>query len=143
MIEIKEDDFIIGVWMVERHRLGKVYIYFVKGNEPNEYIGYIRYVYEQQRYNIYMCDNDYRNTFTKKNISELDMIRLCNDKASEMHIMFCHGKEKVLISGGIDKYKEIMEKTPWLPPIVLFPQSKLKEEKNQKKRKKGKSVLIG
>lgn len=138
MIEVKEDDFIIGVWMVERIRLGKVYIYFVKGNEPNEYIGYLKYVYDQQSYNIYMCDNDYKNIFTKKNIPECDMIKLCNDKAGELSILFCHNKEKVIIGGRIDKYKEMMDKTPWLPPIVLFPQSKLKEEKNKKKRKKGK-----
>ena|ERR1700678_996880 len=124
MIEIKEDDFIIGVWMVERHRFGKVYIYCTKGKEKNEYIGYIKYIYEQQNYNIYMCDNDYRNTFTKKNISELDMIRTCNDKASELFILFCHKKEKILIGGGIDIYRKTMKDASWLPPIVLFPKSK-------------------
>lgn len=139
MIEVKEKDFIIGVWLVERYRFGKVFIYCVRGEEVNEYICYLKYIYDQQTYNIYMCDNDYKNIFIKKNIAELDIIRFCNDKSGELSMLFCHNKEKILIGGDIKKYEEIKDKTPWLPPIVIFPQSKLKEENNQKKRKKFKS----
>lgn len=136
MIEIKENDYIIGVWMVQRHNFGKVYIYCVKGDRDNEFIVYLKYIYDQQRYNVYMCDNDHKNTFTKSNISEIDIIKICNNKCGELAILFCHEKEKILIGGNKDRYLEIMEKTPWLPPIILFPKAKLKEMKKGKERTK-------
>jgi hypothetical protein len=136
VIEVKENDYIIGIWLVQRYNFGKVYIYSVRGEKDNEFIIYLKYIYDQQRYNVYMSDNDHKNTFTKSNISEIDTIKICNDKAGELGILFCHKKYKILIGGDKDRYLEIMAKTSWLPPIILFPKTKLKELKKSKERTK-------
>ena len=73
-----------------------------------------------------MHDNDYKNTFTYREISEVDMIKICNDKINELEILFCHNKEKILIGGDITKYRQLALKNQWLLPISETQEGKSK-----------------
>ncbi len=117
IIKVKNDDYIVGVWMAEQVYLGKVFVYSIKGNKSNEWTKYIKYIYVNQGYNMYMHDNDHQNIFTHKEITEIDVIKICNQKIDELSILFCHNKEKVLIGGNLEKYKKIAIKNKWLLPI--------------------------
>ena len=136
MIQVNATDYIVALWMVERVSLGKVFIYAVKGEEENEWTGYIKYIYVNDDFNIYMCDNDYKNTFTHKNISELDIIKICNDRTNEMAMLFCHNREKIIIGGDIDKYNRLALKNPWFPPIMIMPEVAQRKEKRLKEMRK-------
>lgn len=128
IIKVKSTDYIIGVWMVQQVYLGRVFVYSIKGEKENEWIKNIKYIYVNQNYNMHMHDNDYKNTFTYREISEVDMIRICNEKINELAILFCHNKEKILIGGDITKYRQLALKNQWLLPI-----SETQEGKSKKK----------
>ena len=117
IIKVKSTDYIIGVWMVQQVYLGSVYVYSIRGEKENEWIKYIKYIYVNQNYNMHMHDNDYKNIFTYKGKTEVDMIKICNEKINELAILFCHNKEKILIGGDIKKYREVAIKNKWLLPI--------------------------
>lgn len=126
IIKVKSTDYIIGVWMVQQVYLGKVFVYSIKGEKENEWVKHIKYIYVNQNYNMHMHDNDYKNTFTYKEISEVDMIRICNEKINELAILFCHNKEKILIGGDITKYRQLALKNQWLLPISETQEDKAK-----------------
>lgn len=126
IIKVKSTDYIIGVWMVQQVYLGRVFVYSIKGEKENEWIKNIKYIYVNQNYNMHMHDNDYKNTFTYREISEVDMIKICNDKINELEILFCHNKEKILIGGDITKYKQLALKNQWLLPISETQEGKSK-----------------
>lgn len=120
LIQIKKTNYIVGVWMVERIYLGKVFIFAVKGKNKDEWILYIRYKYTDPNYNMYSSDNDHKNTVLYNKITEMDIVKICNNKMDELSILFCHNKNKLFIGGDIYKYNEILEKNPWLPTISLM-----------------------
>lgn len=126
IIKVKSTDYIIGVWMVQQVYLGRVFVYSIKGEKENEWIKNIKYIYVNQNYNMHMHDNDYKNTFTYREISEVDMIRICNEKINELAILFCHNKEKILIGGDITKYRQVALKNQWLLPISETQEGKSK-----------------
>lgn len=126
IIKVKSTDYIIGVWMVQQVYLGRVFVYSIKGEKENEWVKNIKYIYVNQNYNMHMHDNDYKNTFTYREISEVDMIKICNDKINELEILFCHNKEKILIGGDITKYKQLALKNQWLLPISETQEGKSK-----------------
>lgn len=126
IIKVKSTDYIIGVWMVQQVYLGRVFVYSIKGEKENEWVKNIKYIYVNQNYNMHMHDNDYKNTFTYREISEVDMIKICNDKINELEILFCHNKEKILIGGDITKYKQLALKNQWLLPISETQEDKAK-----------------
>lgn len=126
IIKVKSTDYIIGVWMVQQVYLGRVFVYSIKGEKENEWIKNIKYIYVNQNYNMHMHDNDYKNTFTYREISEVDMIKICNDKINELEILFCHNKEKILIGGDITKYRQLALKNQWLLPISETQEGKSK-----------------
>lgn len=126
IIKVKSTDYIIGVWMVQQVYLGRVFVYSIKGEKENEWIKNIKYIYVNQNYNMHMHDNDYKNTFTYREISEVDMIRICNEKINELAILFCHNKEKILIGGDITKYRQLALKNQWLLPISETQEGKSK-----------------
>jgi hypothetical protein len=126
IIKVKSTDYIIGVWMVQQVYLGRVFVYSIKGEKENEWIKNIKYIYVNQNYNMHMHDNDYKNTFTYREISEVDMIKICNDKINELEILFCHNKEKILIGGDITKYRQVALKNQWLLPISETQEGKSK-----------------
>lgn len=126
IIKVKSTDYIIGVWMVQQVYLGRVFVYSIKGEKENEWVKNIKYIYVNQNYNMHMHDNDYKNTFTYREISEVDMIKICNDKINELEILFCHNKEKILIGGDITKYKKLALKNQWLLPISETQEGKSK-----------------
>ena len=136
MIQVRRTDYIVGIWMVERINLGKVFIYSLKGENKNEWIGYIKYNYVKQDYNIYMSDNNYRNTFTHKDISESDMMKICSDRINELAILFCHNREKLMIGGDIKKYHELSNKNPWLPGMSLISINVERREQRLKEMRK-------
>lgn len=127
LIQIKKTDYIVGIWMVERNNLGKVFIILTKDIKKDEWILYIRYNYVDQCYNMFWDDNDWRNTTFYKNVSEIDMIKICNDKMNELAILFSHNKNKILIGGDISIYNKVLEKHPWLPTLSLI----VKKEKRE------------
>ena len=61
MIKVNETDYIVGLWMVKRFGLGKVYVYATKCENKDEWTIHKKYMYDNQSYNIYMNDNDYKN----------------------------------------------------------------------------------
>lgn len=126
IIKVKSTDYIIGVWMVQQVYLGRVFVYSIKGEKENEWIKNIKYIYVNQNYNMHMHDNDYKNTFTYRELSEVDMIKICNDKINELEILFCHNKEKILIGGDITKYRQLALKNQWLLPISETQEDKAK-----------------
>ena len=126
IIKVKSTDYIIGVWMVQQVYLGRVFVYSIKGEKEKEWIKNIKYIYVNQNYNMHMHDNDYKNTFTYREISEVDMIKICNDKINELEILFCHNKEKILIGGDITKYRQLALKNQWLLPISETQEGKSK-----------------
>ena len=130
IIKVKSTDYIIGVWMVQQVYLGRVFVYSIKGEKENEWIKNIKYIYVNQNYNMHMHDNDYKNTFTYREISEVDMIRICNEKINELAILFCHNKEKILIGGDITKYRQLALKNQWLLPISETQEGKSKKNKD-------------
>jgi hypothetical protein len=127
LIQIKNTDYIVGVWMVERVYLGKAYILAVKGANKKEWIMYIRYKYNDCIYNMYGDDNDYKNTISYNNITEIDIIKICNNKMDDLSILFCNNKNKVLINGDIYIYNKFLEKNTWLPTLSLI----IKKEKRK------------
>lgn len=126
IIKVKSTDYIIGVWMVQQVYLGRVFVYSIKGEKENEWIKNIKYIYVNQNYNMHTHNNDYKNTFTYREISEVDMIKICNDKINELEILFCHNKEKILIGGDITKYRQVALKNQWLLPISETQEGKSK-----------------
>ncbi len=117
IIKVKNTDYIVGVWMAEQVYLGKVFVYSIKGKSSNEWTKYIKYIYVNHGYNMYMHDNDHQNILTHKKLTEIDIIKICNQKIDELSILFCHNKEKILIGGDLEKYKKIAIKNKWLLPI--------------------------
>jgi len=82
---------------------GKVFVYCTKGTEKDEWVKYIKYIYINQNYNIHAHDNDYKNIITHQGITEIDLIKICNEKINELSILFCHNQKKTLIGGGYRK----------------------------------------
>lgn len=117
IIKVRSTDYIVGVWMAEQVYLGKVFIYSIKGIENNEWVKHTKYIYINQNYNMHLHDNDYKNIITHKEKTEIDIIKICNEKINELSILFCHNKEKVLIGGDLTKYKTIALKNTWMLPI--------------------------
>ncbi len=124
MIQIKYTDYILGIWMCEQLNLGKVYIYIVKGNEKEEWVKLIKYYYNDQRYNLYMQDNDYKHIKSYNNKSEIDMIKIANKEIDDLSVLFKHSTNKVLVGGGLNVYTKVSEKYPWLPPLAMLPKEK-------------------
>lgn len=120
LIQIKKTDYIIGIWMAEKINLGKVFVFSTRVIDKDEWILYIRYNYVDQNYNIFSDDNDWKNTILYKNISEIDIIKICNNKIDDLSILFNHNKNKILIGGDIYRYNKVLEKNPWLPTISLI-----------------------
>lgn len=118
IIKIKATDYIVGLWMAQQVYLGKVFVYAIKGSKDDEWIKHIKYIYVNDSYNIYMHDNDYKNTLFHNGISEIDIIKICNEEINELAILFCHNKEKILIGGDLTKYREIAIKNQWMLPIM-------------------------
>lgn len=124
IIKVRSTDYIVGVWMAEQVYLGKVFVYLIKGKKYNEWIKHIKYIYINPNYNMYLHDNDYKNIITHSGMSEIDAIKICNEKINELSILFCHNKEKILIGGDLTKYKTIALKNKWMLPI-----SEIKEDR--------------
>jgi hypothetical protein len=115
--------------MCEQLILGKVYIFITKEDGKEEWTKIIKYYYNDQRYNIYMNDNDYKNIKKYKNKSEIDMIKIANQEIDDLSILFCQSTKKILIGGNLNTYNEVCKKNSWLPPLAMLP----KEKKSRKR----------
>ena len=130
MIKVNETDYIVGLWMVKRFGLGKVYVYATKYENKDEWTIHKKYMYDNQSYNIYMNDNDYKNNCLYKDKSEVDIIKLCNEIANELAVLFNHEQEKVLIGGDISKYNYLALRNKWFPNLLIAPPPKEKKKKD-------------
>lgn len=129
VIKLKGTDYIVGVWMAEQVYLGKVFVYSLKGTEDNQWVKYVKYIYVNPRYNMFMHDNDYKNIVTYNGLTETDIIKKCNEKINELSILFWHNKEKVMIGGDLVKYQQLSLKNPWLLPVSEVKESDVKKGK--------------
>lgn len=130
LIQIKNTEHIVGIWMCEKIYLGRVYVISVKDDEPSQWIEYIKYNYDNKNINLHMSDNDYKNIIIHKNINEMDVIKICNKKIDDLSILFSYCENKVLVGGDLLKYNEIMGKNTWMPPLSILPKDKKKKRKN-------------
>ena len=48
LIQLRNTDYIVGVWMCERVNLGKVFIFIIKGDKKDEWIKLVKYKYDNQ-----------------------------------------------------------------------------------------------
>lgn len=117
MIEFKQGAYILGIWYAERKMFGKVYVYALQGKEEGEWDGYIKYLYHNENINIYMDNENPFNKFINHGISEEEMIKVCKDKIEELHCIFCHEIDYVLIKGDFHMLEKLKEKKRWLPPM--------------------------
>lgn len=130
LIQIKNTEHIVGIWMCEKIYLGRVYVVSVKDDEPDQWVEYIKYNYDNKNINLYMSDNDYKNIIIHKNINEMDLIKICNNKIDDLSILFSNCENKVLVGGDLLKYNEIMGKNIWMPPLSILPKDKKKKRKD-------------
>ena len=77
-----------------------------------------------------MNDNDYKNNCLYKDKSEVDIIKLCNEIANELAVLFNHEQEKVLIGGDISKYNYLALRNKWFPNLLIAPPPKEKKKKD-------------
>ena len=140
MIEFKRATYILGMWYAERYKFGKVFIYAIKGKEENHWEGHIRYIYHNNNINMYLEIDNPNNFFFHSGIDENDMIKICNAKIEELHCIFSHEKDMLIVQGDINKLFTIAEKMTWIPPIredsislSTKAEAKLEKEKAQAK----------
>lgn len=129
MIYIKKDDYIVGIWYAERKLFGKAFIYAIKGKKENEWIGHILYRYHNIHINIFIDDDSPFNTFICQDVPESVMIKVCQDRISELEIIFCHESDYLMINGNLNLYKSLGQNKKWLPVL-------LEERKNKPKHNK-------
>lgn len=132
MIEIKKDAYIVGIWFAERKMLGKVFIYALKGDNKNEWVGHIRYRYDNGHINMHMDHSSHHNSFICKDVPESIMIKVCQDRIAELNIIFCHDMDYVMVHGTLDKIKELAKNKDWLPPIYEIIPHKPKRHHSEK-----------
>lgn len=125
MIEFKRDAYIVGIWYASRIKLGKVFIYALKGKSTDEWIGHIKYVYHNQHINIYLDHDSHFNIFTHKDISEDIMMKICQDRIDELHCIFNHEVDALLVNGNYEKLEKLKGNKEWLPPMRQEPLVKI------------------
>lgn len=117
MIEFKINAYIVGIWYAERINFGRVFIYAIKGNTENEWIGRIKYEYNNQNININLDPDSHFNTFMHSGITENIMMKICQDRIDELHCTFNHYKDKLLVRGDYEKLEKVKQTKSWFPSI--------------------------
>jgi|SRR5882672_3453154 len=117
MINIKKDDYILGIWYAERVTLGKVYIWALKGKEENEWVGHLRYRYNNLNLTLSIDDSNPQNTFICHNTTESQMKKTCQDRFDELIILFCHNNDYLMIHGNLRKLEDKGNHKLWLPKL--------------------------
>lgn len=128
MIDIKNEDYILGIWYASRIRLGQVYMWALRGKEPNEWVGHLRYRYDNLNLTLSIDDSNPQNTFIRTATSEKDMKKLCQDRYDELTILFCHKSDYLIVGGNLNKLHRMRKDKGWLPLI--------RDEDYKKKTKK-------
>ena len=90
--------------------------------------------------NMYLEIDNPNNFFFHSGIDENDMIKICNAKIEELHCIFSHEKDMLIVQGDINKLFTIAEKMTWIPPIredsiSLSPKAEAKLEKEKAQAK--------
>src|SRR5271169_3328585 len=125
MIEFKRDAYIVGIWYANRIKFGKVYIYALKGKADNEWIGHIKYIYHNDNINLYLDHDSHFNLFLHKGITEEDMMKICKDRIDELHCIFNHKSDKLIVNGNFEKLEKLRENKGWLPDMRQEPVVKI------------------
>lgn len=134
MIDIKNEDYILGIWYASRLRLGKVYMWALRGTKPDEWIGHLRYRYDNLNLTLSIDDSNPQNIFICSKTSEKNMKKLCQDRFDELTILFCHECDYLIIGGNLNKLHKMGKAKEWLPLI---------REEDYKKKIKNKKYNIG
>ena len=119
MIELNNDTHIVGIWYASRINLGKVYLWALRGKEPDKWIGHIRYRYDNLNITLNIDDDNPYNTFLGDNISEDQMIKICKDRFNELKILFIHDSDYFLIGGNFYKLEKLGHNKGWIPLIRI------------------------
>jgi hypothetical protein len=117
MIKFKNGTYIVGIWYAQKFNLGKVYVYAIQGADPNQWIGHIYYIYNNEKININFDNDNPHHKFLHSNISEKTMMKICQDKIDELHCTFNNEKDKLLINDNYAKLENLKKTKPWLPLI--------------------------
>jgi hypothetical protein len=134
MIEIKNDDYILGIWYARRLKMGKVYMWALRGKDNHEWTGHLRYRYDNLNLALSVDDTNPQNTFMHSATCENDMKKLCQDRYDELTILFCHESDFLIVGGNLNKLHKIRKDKTWLP-LIRDEDYKNKTKKYNKKKK--------
>jgi hypothetical protein len=120
LIKFKKNCYIIGIWYAERIYLGKVFIYAFKESKNNLWIGKIKYIYKNNSINIHHDEESPHNIFEHHDISQEQMIKICQDRIDELYCTFNHTIDKIMVYGNFAKLLDMSEDFKWLPTLREF-----------------------
>jgi len=113
MIELHENDYILGIWFAEKHDFGNWICIIKRGKDPNGWVG--GYRFRQFSDNKVFDSEDLSESYNikEKIASEEQMIKSINNIFSIVKLKYCDVHEFVEVKGNLDKLVELTKNSSW------------------------------